>query len=284
MNRLVCLTLLMLLGFAAHAQVELSTDAGVSLHSNDGDDNKITPAIRSNLDLDKAWTLKKHLSINTGLNLESLFAQRQVSLSFDSKISLNYDLTNKECTENSEKYILGLSISPSMLSNPMFFKKPFYSTTLGINAEAKIGILDIKITAAPLELLNINDQYASPLCMDLDTQICLDLDGNVRDNAPMFDNTDASTVNHQLKINCNVFQRSVPVEPYTKNDVNKIYEKAKLTYIDANIAYQYKIERKPIKIDVCFGLQTSAGDKGAPTASINYYCTTGFIFVIPVKN
>lgn len=283
MKRLVCLTFLMFLGHIAYAQVELSADAGIFLHNDEGD-IQTSPAIRSNIDLDKAWTLKKPLSINAGLDLKSLFAQKQISLSFDSKLSLDYDLSNQKCIENDEKYILGLSISPSVLINPMFFKEPFYSTTLGVNAEAKIGIMDIKVTVSPLELLNINDQYASALCMDLDAQICLDLDSNVPDNKPMLDRTNGNIINHQLKITCNVFQRNIPADPYTNNDLTKIKEKVKLTYVDAGVSYQYKIHHKPIKVDVCLGLQTSAGNKGGSTAPVNYYCTTGFIYLLPIKN
>lgn len=292
MNRLIYLTLLAFSGFVAQAQfssplppteIEISAEAGARLNTNENPE--LTPIGRSELKIEKSWALIKHLSINTGLSVESLLSVKPVSLSlyFDSMISLNYDLTNKKCYDNGERYIIGVAVSPSIISNPIFFEEPLYSTTLGVNTEAEIGILDIKIYFSPLELLNIKDQYTSPLCLDLNAQISVDLDDNTQKNTPMF--CSAETHNSELKFSCNLFQRKVLSDLYNGEVKKANHKKEKLTYLDGNLEYQYKIPQKPIKVNVCVGLQTSAGNiKTREAAYINYYCTAGLIFVIPVKN
>ena len=285
MNRLVCLTLLILFASVAEAQVELSVEGGGFFNTVE-ESNTLSPIVRSQMSYEKAWTVKGPFFINTDLDLESFLSKQQKIFSFDGNLSLDYDLTSEKCTANDEGYSLGIYISPAILSDSLFFKdENFYSTTLGADAKIKIGVVDIKIYASPLELLNINGQYQSHFCLDMKTKIIIGLDGNIRDNTPMLNPTENYDINDQLVLDLGLFQRRLPSVLYQYEINNKIYNYQKLTYLDASLKYQHKIPTQPIKVNVCLGLQTSTGNIAAnlTDADINYYCTVGAAFLFKTK-
>ena len=289
MNRLVCLISLSLLslGLAAQNTTELGVQAGASYYTRE--EAVISPLFVPSLNIDQTWNEKKAISFDTDLKTGSFISSTtRPQFNFDGKISVNYNFNSKTCAENDEKYIIGISISPSILINPIFFKKPFNTTTVGLNAEAKIGLLDLKVELAPLELL-ADKQGTKTSCFDLKTEICIDLDGS-NSSKPLLQTYTDDASNNSIKMNCHLFKRSFPTGGLVSRN-NEVLDVQKLTYIDANIKYQYKLTHRPLKINICIGLQSATNEAGetelvkdlGPDAYINYYCTTGLLWMIPIK-
>ena len=174
----ICLLFLLTSAFNAQAQqgIGINLNGGASYYTGTG--NKESAILKPELDINKIWNGKKRVSFDTDLELGSVISKNKPQITFNSDISINYNLSYNSCTSSEEKYMIGLSLSPSILDNPIFFEEPFYSTTVGANTELKMGVIDIKISAAPIELLYKSGQYADhdPFCLDLNADVCVSID------------------------------------------------------------------------------------------------------------
>lgn len=54
---------------------------------------------------------------------------------------------------------------------------------------------------------------------------------------------------------------------------------------DSNVKYEYKVPNNPIAVNVCPGLQyaSESAQEDAENGNINYYCTAGVMWKIPLK-
>ena len=290
MYKRICLSFLALLVcsavFAQPQKLSLGINSGVMQYTNT-ENGGLSGTVKPDIDLDTYFNLGRSFNTEVDFDAFSFISKNHSPIfSLDGMLSLNYNIPLKNCYSDEEKYAIGIALNSTITSNKLFANDLMTKMTLGLKAGATMGLVSIDIFASPLNLAPDNNT-ASYGCFDINAQVCVNIPDS--GNPPMFNRTDNTALHHSITATCKMFRAKQPTTEYSIRTDNSKPEELKNTrsfiYADSNVKYEYTIPNNPIAVNVCVGLQyaSESAQEDAENGNINYYCTAGVMWKIPLK-